>query len=565
MFRENGARYLALGLLVAIGLYFGLYTGGGVTRYESQCPSTKTHRPAAFESHKHVLDRILHDPDFRNESVTKLQKAIQIRTEVHDDDTELVEDDFEYWSKFDKFEEYLNSTFPLFYSHVTLHKVNYHGLVYIWQGSNQNLKPLLLMAHQDTVPVSEDSLSQWEHDPFAGYYDGTNLHGRGIADCKDQLVGLFESAEELIKTGFAPKRTIIYSFGFDEEVMGNRNKNAKWIEQQYGADSIYAVVDEGGVNLDTIEGVKMSVPGTAEKGYVDLKVIIETPGGHSSIPPPHTSIGMMGEMIVAIENLDIPTYFTPANPAYWEYVCVAEHSPQITPKAKKSILNSRFDKASNKDARKYIDIDLHKGFVVKSTQALDIVFGGVKANALPEYVELTINVRIAMEETVEIVSRRILGAVEPVAEKYGLGLTFRLNGDEKILDPKSQGHCLVNVVSLLEPAPVTPINDEEWDIFAGTIKHVYEDLVAPNQTLVVAPGIGSGNTDTKWYWNLTRHIYRYRPGQLPGVYSKEHGVNEFIPVDSHLHLIAFFYEYILSVDEAEDTTEFSSPLFQIEN
>ncbi|KAH3674909.1 hypothetical protein OGATHE_001750, partial [Ogataea polymorpha] len=90
-------------------------------------------------------------------------------------------------------------------------------------------------------------------------------------------------------------------------------------------------------------------------------------------------------------------------------------------------------------------------------------------------------------------------------------------------------------------------------------------LVAPNQTLVVAPGIGSGNTDTKWYWNLTRHIYRYRPGQLPGVYSKEHGVNEFIPVDSHLHLIAFFYEYILSVDEAEDTTEFSSPLFQIEN
>ena len=37
-----------------------------------------------------------------------------------------------------------------------------------------------------------------------------------------------------------------------------------------------------------IGGSVISLVGTAEKGYLDTKLTVMTPGGHSSVPPPHT-------------------------------------------------------------------------------------------------------------------------------------------------------------------------------------------------------------------------------------------------------------------------------------
>ena len=36
-------------------------------------------------------------------------------------------------------------------------------------------------------------------------------------------------------------------------------------------------------------GEESALPATAEKGYVDVKMQLEAPGGHSSIPPRHTA------------------------------------------------------------------------------------------------------------------------------------------------------------------------------------------------------------------------------------------------------------------------------------
>ena len=43
-------------------------------------------------------------------------------------------------------------------------------------------KSLMLDAHSDTVPVQPGE--KWEHDPFAGDFDGTWIHGRGSTDDK---------------------------------------------------------------------------------------------------------------------------------------------------------------------------------------------------------------------------------------------------------------------------------------------------------------------------------------------------------------------------------------------
>jgi len=55
---------------------------------------------------------------------------------------------------------------------LTLTKVNTYGLLYEWKGSDDSLKPLLLVAHQDVVPVDPDTIDEWTYPPYSGYYDG---------------------------------------------------------------------------------------------------------------------------------------------------------------------------------------------------------------------------------------------------------------------------------------------------------------------------------------------------------------------------------------------------------
>lgn len=517
---------------------------------EVECKIHDYWRPESYEKNKPILHKIIYDETFRNESALKLQGAIRIDTHVDDNAPAKVEDDFGYWSRFDDFEQYLRDTYSLFYDKTTLHKVNYHGLVYIWEGSDKSLKPLILMAHQDVVTVSNDTLDKWPYPPFDGHYDGTYMYGRGTADCKGLLIGLLTSAEELMKTGFAPKRTVIYSFGFDEEIMGNRNKNAEFIEQVYGKDSIFAIIDEGGLSIKDFDDVTLAVPATAEKGYIDLKVRIETPGGHSSIPPEHTGIGIMGLLIAQMESVQFPTYFTEENPAYSEWVCLAEHSKTLSKELKWDILHAS-NPLANHRVRHYLGSQRNVSYAIKTTQALDIIDGGSKSNSLPEDVVLTINNRIAMEETPKDVVDKYIKDCLVIAKRFKLGLSVAIKDlvEEEILSATDSGKITITSDSYFNRSPITPIDDTRWKLLAGNIRHIYEETCGMEGPIIVSPGISSGNTDTKWYWNLTDHIYRYRPGEIPGVLSGEHGIREYIKYDSHLQIIAFYFEYIQSADE----------------
>src|ERR1700710_74308 len=121
---------------------------------------------------------------------------------------------------------------------LTVEKINRYGLLYHLPGSNTSMKPILFMAHQDVVPAS--NAPAWDHPPFDAYFDGQWLWGRGAADCKSNLVGIFSAMEALLDQGFKPERTIILSFGFDEETGGYRGAAhlARHLETKLGANSL---------------------------------------------------------------------------------------------------------------------------------------------------------------------------------------------------------------------------------------------------------------------------------------------------------------------------------------
>lgn len=98
--------------------------------------------------------------------------------------------------------------------------VNTRGLFFRWNGSDPSLKPALLMGHQDVVPVNPDTVLEWTHPPNRGFFDGKALGGRGAVDCKDTLSGILEAITLLLEQGFVPRRTVLLSFGSDEESKG---------------------------------------------------------------------------------------------------------------------------------------------------------------------------------------------------------------------------------------------------------------------------------------------------------------------------------------------------------
>ncbi|SCV00938.1 LAMI_0G08262g1_1 [Lachancea mirantina] len=499
------------------------------------------------------IEKILEDSDFKSAAIERLSKAIQIPTEIQDVNP-MPADNLEYYAKFFEFHAYLEKSFPLVHKHLSVEKVNEVGLVYSWAGKDDSLKPVLFMAHQDVVPVNRATVSQWDHPPFSGYYDSESdtLWGRGTADCKNLLIAELAAVELLLEDGYEPVRSVVLSFGFDEESSGVLGAKylGKFLHERYGDDGLYAIVDEGGPVVELEENVYIATPITGEKGYVDSEITIHGVGGHSSVPPDHTTIGVAAALISTMESRPFDSTIGSENPLYGLLTCAAEHSNKLPSAFKSAILNSKDDPKEKQKLVNFISQDARFKDLIKTSQAADIINGGVKANALPEVTSFLVNHRIELQSSVNATLERDLAIVKEIAHHYGYGVKY----EEQLLAPATElGYIELRGSRKLEPAPISPTHGPVWDVFAGTIQNVFEKGVFigdDEKELYVTTALFSGNTDTKYYWPLTKNIYRFFPMIGPSYLLKTvHSVNEHIPASAHLSAIAFIYEYIVNTSE----------------
>lgn len=162
-----------------------------------------------FAPAKHVF----FTQQYKNHSLEVWSGAVRIPTESFDDLGRVGEDP--RFEVFYDFAAYLERAFPHVHAAAKLEKVNTHGLLYVFEGSDRELKPLMLTAHQDVVPVLGDTVDKWTYPPFEAHFDGEFLWGRGSSDCKSQLTAVMEAMEALLAQGFEPRRTVLFAFGFD--------------------------------------------------------------------------------------------------------------------------------------------------------------------------------------------------------------------------------------------------------------------------------------------------------------------------------------------------------------
>ncbi|KAJ7154546.1 carboxypeptidase S [Mycena filopes] len=491
-------------------------------------------------------------------AIEQLSSAVQISTETFDEMGPVGVD--ERWLSRGPFVEHLAAAFPLVHTSLGLQKVNTYGLLYTWQGSDASLKPILLMGHYDVVPVAPLSTDQWTHPPYSGHFDGTFIWGRGASDDKSSVIGILTTIEVLLEKKFAPTRTIVLSFGFDEEAGGYHGAQylAAALLERFGPDSFAMIVDEG-MGFQESYGTIFALPDIAEKGHLNVELELKTPGGHSSVPPAHTSIGMLAALIVQLErHAPVPT-LTLESPVLAMAKCFAVHGAAMPRKLRDALLRTGEDRAGRKalkTAEKLLLEDPVLKALIGTTQAVDMITGGVKSNALPEQAWAVVNHRIATHSSVNATLQHHLDLLSDLAAGFNLSLTA--NGE--LLTPVADAYGSLSFTTRqeLEPAPVTPADAPPFRLLAGTIRATFQtarrDVREGRKDVVVAPAMGPGNSDTRFVWKLSEHILHYNHDNMVDDVGADfggvHTVNEHVRADAFLEMILFFTTLILNADEA---------------
>lgn len=416
------------------------------------------------------------------------------------------------------FHRWLAETYPLVHAELGVETVGELSLLYTWEGSDSSLAPVVLMGHQDVVPVIPGTESQWTHPPFDGVVADGWVWGRGAADDKVSVIAILEAVESLIDEGFHPTRTLYLAFGHDEEVGGAQGaaKIADLLESRRVAD-FALVLDEGGaITEGMVPGVSgpAAIIGVAEKGYVSLELLATAEGGHSSSPPASTAIGILSRAITRLEENPFPTRIDGATRSMLEYV-----GPEMS-------FGRRLLLANLWLTAPLVEKGMAAGgsgaASVRTTTAATMFNAGVKDNVLPINARAVVNFRILPGDTVASVTQRVREIVD----------------DERVEITQAFGFGQ-------EPSPVSDVDGAAFRLVGRTVREVL-----PGEEVLITPYLVIGGTDAKYYGRRSKNVFRFLPVFLrEGDLGRIHGTDERLSVESVDLAVRYFRRLIRNTDQ----------------
>jgi carboxypeptidase PM20D1 len=417
---------------------------------------------------------------------------------------------------FRQLDQMLKETYPLVHQKLKREVLNGYSLLYTWQGSRPDLQPVMLMAHQDVVSADP---SEWTHPPFEGAIVDGFIWGRGTLDIKNQLIGIMEAAEILLQQGYRPERTILFGLGHDEETGGvNGCKIMGQLLKERGIH-LAGIVDEGGGIMEGLAaGVRgpIALVGVSEKGYLTVEFTVNSQPGHSSTPPPQTSIGILARALARLEAHPMPAHLRRLRPLYSGigkaapiYLQVAFANIWLFGPALKHWLAPRAEMNAS----------------IRTTTALTIINGGVEDNTIPAEAKAIVNFRLLPGDSIADV----------------LWHTKKVIKDERVKFKPVEG-------KFNEALPVSPQNTPAYMGLSTVIRQVFGNYP-------VAPFVMLGGTDCQHFVPVCDHIYRFTSVVMDASFmGLEHGIDERIPVEAMGKMVKF-YARLMQVWGKKDMTD----------
>lgn len=449
--------------------------------------------------------QIIKTTNYKQESVDQekvtihFQEMIRLKT-ISNSDEKKVD-----YNEFDKFKQLLINNYPLINQKCELKYFGKTGIMYHLKGK-EHTSPSVLMAHYDVVEVSED---KWDVPPFEAQIIDNILYGRGSIDTKVTLLGIMEGLEKVLQTNFVPQNDLYLCFSGQEEVNGNDALTmALYFKEQNIIPKL--VLDEGGAIVNGFfpkVSENVAVVGIAEKGIVNIKLSINSNGGHSSTPNKETPLGIIAKAIYRLEKHPFPYKLTYAPKMLFN---------NVAPYSKSFLIRMIF-------ANLWLFLPLLKLMCKKSggemaallhtTTAPTMASASKMPNVLSTNAEVIINFRLLSGETRETLINRIKKIIK----------------DDRIS---------IEVIYGENPSN-TSILDESYLKLATTIKDVF------GKDTIVTPYLMLAGSDSRHYNKICNNVYRFSVLEL----SKEeraliHGNNERLPLSKAFKVVEFYTTFI---------------------
>ncbi len=403
---------------------------------------------------------------------------------------------------------YLANTFPRTHATLAHEVVGDANLLFTWAGTDSALEPIVMMGHLDVVPVEPGSERLWTHPPFSGDIADGFIWGRGTLDDKVGVLSVLEAVEALVTEGVRPRRTVLLAFGADEEVAGRGARDIIAVLRSRGVHPLVAIDEGSAVVRGVMPGTTRPVGliGISEKGVASVELTVEGTGGHSSMPPAQTAVGVIAHAIDRLEMHPMRARLNGPTAAMFERVGrdltlpyrVVIQNLWLT----RLLLLRMLSRAPTTNA------------TIRTTTAPTVIEGSPKENVLPIRARAIVNFRIIPGETSEDVLRHVRTTVD---------------------DPR------VRIALTGEPSPPSPVSSTT----SASYLTLERTIRALEPDAIVAPSLVVGATDGRHYGGYARDVFRFLPVSLgPEDLSRIHGKNERVGVHDYARAVAFMTKLI---------------------
>jgi carboxypeptidase PM20D1 len=393
------------------------------------------------------------------------------------------------------FEVLLEELYPLVHRHLTKERIGEHGLLFSWQPTGAEGDPVVLMAHFDTVPAVAE---EWSFPPFSGHIENGTVHGRGAVDDKGALVTVLEAVENLLAAGATPARPVLISLGGDEETTG---PSARAISEELHARGIrpWLVIDEGGAVIEApLPALKQqsAMVGVAEKGAVTVRLTATAPPSHAATPSrAPTAPERLAKAITRLRRNPFPKRLNQtARTMFASYDGVATGAGKL--------LVTLVPRLGPVSARLLAALGGEPAAVVQTTLAVTLLDAGTAHNVIPNTASATLNLRLAVGDTVDQVVATLKRAIR----------------DDAI------------TIELLEGYPASPesrTDNAQWRLITDAATAAYPGVV-------VAPYVMLQASDARHFHRFTPDAtYRFAPLSMSAAERAAiHGLDERVTIDA---------------------------------
>ncbi len=456
----------------------------------------------AFTS-KQINYKPIEKIEIRDSAIHHLSSAIKIQTISPENPL-----DFDSL-QFTKFSHFISHTYPLIEEILVKKTINQFSYLYRWHGTNDHLKPVVLVAHYDAIPVPEEELIKWTYPPFSGEIADGILWGRGTMDNKVSIIGILEAVEHLLSRGFKPERTIYLAFGHDKEIAG-----------QLGAQSIVNFLKQEGVHADfvLVEGLTITrglVPGVltdvaqigiAEKGFVALSLSVTLNDRNPSMSNDETAKKVITNAIARLEHNPFPVEITPPIQQFLEHA-----GPEMRFQDKLIFANSTLFRSEILGTYQKTSIGRT---LVQTTRLPTPIKNETKDEEFSTTAHATINFNIFPSMTIE----QLIEEVRTTINSENIVITLQ--------------------DTYWEASSVSSTTSPSYALISKSIKEIF-----PN--LITVPNLVIDATDGRYYEDISKNVYRFLPIRLhPDNITTVQGIDEHISVLEFEDAIRFYTQLI---------------------